>query len=173
MDGRTASSHELVLTSASNCILANYSRIRNGKIGTMPQLTSAIHAEAIRKAIDEACSLTDSDIFSWRRAREEDLPELLQRLSLSSTAADHFCRDGFHAANDSPVYYSLVLRNTAGILSGITLIYIAYSTWDGRVLFFNSVNQTQGDTRLTLMHTMAQVAIRLQCTRVVWQVRPT
>ena len=124
------------------------------------QPTLALQAEAIRKAIDEACSLTDSDIFSWRRARQDDLPHLLR---FTHVTAGNFARDLFHA--DSPYYYSLIQENASSVC-GMVLIYVGYSTWDGRVLFFNHTNDM---TLALIMLTLAHVAIRLECTRLVWQ----
>ena len=53
---------------------------------------------------------------------------------------------------------------------GFAAVYIGYSTWDGRCLHANKICARNEETESTLLRTLADIAVRLECQRLVWQV---
>lgn len=128
--------------------------------------TSTLHVEEIHQAIDEACSSWDDEAgFSLRRARKEDVPDL-RRSTSSPLAENQLLKDGF---SDFPLYYGLLLENETGVC-GVAIMYVEFSTWEGRVIFLHRLVVPFETVRVPLMRTLAKIAVRLDCVRLVWQV---
>jgi len=119
----------------------------------------------IHQAIDEVCS-SSVDGVSWRRARKKDVPAV-RRLTASSLSEEQLVQDGF---SDSPLYYSLVLEKEFGIC-GVAIVFVEFSTWEGRVLFLKRLVLPSDDQRVPTMRMLAKIALHLDCIRLVWQVR--
>ena len=123
--------------------------------------TVTLHVEAIHQAIDEACSSSAAD--GWRRTHKEDASDLLRL----TTSSQNVLTDGF---SDTPLYHSLVLENEFGVY-GAAIVFISFSTWEGRVLYVNRLVVPAEDTKVPIMRILAKIAVRLDCTRLVWQVQ--
>ena len=55
-------------------------------------------------------------------------------------------------------------------LLGFCTFYMAYSTWDGRMLYVDQIN-TETDGSLLLYRVMAKIATEIGSTRLTWKVR--
>ena len=55
-------------------------------------------------------------------------------------------------------------------LVGFCTFYIAYSTWDGRILYIDKIN-TEKDRSPSLYQVVAKIATDLRCSRLTWKVR--
>jgi hypothetical protein len=53
---------------------------------------------------------------------------------------------------------------------GFTSFHLAYSTWDGRVLFRSKTQSLSDSMEKGLLFTLAHVAVKLEAQRLVWQV---
>ena len=125
--------------------------------------TTVLHKEAIQNAIDEVCA---SNGGSWRRAQKEHLSKV-RRLTGSPLAEETLMRDGF---SDDPLFYGLVLEQDTEI-SGVAIFFVEFSTWEGRVLFLKRLVVPSKDMRVPVLRMLAQIALLLQCVRLVWQVQ--
>ena len=55
-------------------------------------------------------------------------------------------------------------------LLGFCTFYIAYSTWDGRILYVDEINR-EADGSQFLHQILAKIATRIGCARFAWKVR--
>lgn len=165
-----------------------------------------LDSDSVNKAIEEACAFTVENYFKngkccaaaknlfLDRAEQSDLSSVFALLD-SYTAIDprhptektvtrEWKKDA--CVFDVPNFYGLILKyqqaeNNGGSsysCCGLITFHLAYSTWDGRVLFLDKMilpkpENTDMDTRAiewSLNYTMADIAIRVGCTRYTWQV---
>lgn len=138
--------------SVHNCIICP-------TVSPMSPPTIALKVEAIHQAIDEECS------NGWRRAKMDNVPDV-KRLTASLLTEENLVRDGF---GNVPLYYSLILETKDGVC-GAVVFFFEYSTWEGRVLFLKSLVIPSEEMRLPILQTLAKIAVRLDCVRLVWQV---
>lgn len=125
---------------------------------TMTPPTVALNTEAIRKAIAEECSSSSS---GWKPAQRENVPTI-QKLTKSPLSQEKLVNDGFN--NDSPLYYALLSKDN----DGVAILFVEFSTWEGRVLFLKRLDVSSDEERV--MRLLARIALRLHCVRLVWQV---
>ena len=125
--------------------------------------TTILHTEAIQKAIDEVCA---SNGGTWKRAQKEHLAQV-RRLTGSSLSEEILMRDGF---SGNPLFYGLVLQQDTEIC-GVAIFFVEFSTWEGRVLFLKRLVVPSKDMRVPVLRMLAQIALLLQCVRLVWQVQ--
>jgi hypothetical protein len=70
--------------------------------------------------------------------------------------------------------YSREPHETSPILCGVITFYMAYSTWDARCVFLDRLDlPTPADANVekTILRALANIAVRLQCGRLCWEVR--
>lgn len=54
--------------------------------------------------------------------------------------------------------------------------YLAYSTWDGRMLYVDQLSDSDScsaDVVMAFYRILAKIAVQLQCARLCWKVRPS
>jgi Acetyltransferase (GNAT) family len=146
----------------------------------IPLPVEALTPSIIRQAVENACCrlndeqrhllfrvASDSDLAHWR---EFPAPP---------------AKNGFHqlqCLDDEPLLYGVLASSTASNeppspLGGATVayatFYMAYSTWDGRVLYLDQVNfidnERADDLEISMRRLLARVALLLACSRFTWQ----
>jgi hypothetical protein len=110
---------------------------------------------AIHEAMDRACLATTEQCWTLRRARGSDFANtdaatLLLLFGIILASKDN---------NNSP---SKTFRTT---------FYLAYSTWDGRVLYVDHLGSDDPAESLLVYRTLADLAVNLHCRRYVIVIR--
>lgn len=119
----------------------------------------------VRSAIDEACiksSERTSGDYVLRGGKVEDLPVLLSATDTQGIQSD--------LSHDSHLFHTIILEKKNDIV-GFCIFYWAYSTWDGRFLYVNRISAPNDELEKSITYTLAEVAVRLDAQRLVWQVR--
>jgi hypothetical protein len=125
--------------------LHNYSDIRLMQAAPLP-----LSGQAIHDAIDEVCQSAKTSRDSWtlRRARGVDFAKA--------------------AASTSSLLFGILASDADGssLRTILTTFYLAYSTWDGRVLYIDQCGFDEPvEQSLLIYRTLAHVAVKLGCSR--------
>jgi hypothetical protein len=146
--------------------------------------------------IEDACQTTMEKAFqanglALRRANADDIPRM-QKLMSGDKALQprhHSCPNKTQPHDvawnqnscrlDVPNFFALLVEEskTSEKLVGFLTFYLAYSTWDARVLYLDKLfldtdDDNDRDAIEWSMHfTLADIAVRLNCARYTWQVR--
>lgn len=141
----------------------------------------SLTATKIQQAVDEACRHTQE---RWTSQQPPALS--IQRISKREDW-DHvilFINQGIHFASTSRHLDDVlgVFVSLDSVCIGFCTFYLSYSTWDGRVIFLDRLEVLkQQDASsapvlsdsllsLSLRYTIADIGLKLKCTRFVWQV---
>ena len=123
----------------------------------------------IERAIDEALS-PEKEVPSMlkqskglRLQRIMDWKSTLERTDDGTDATEFL-------STKTPWYFGMAIvdaetEQTVGIFS----FYVAYSSWNGRILYVDRM-ECDHDTEELLLRILAQIAIDLDCARVTWRV---
>jgi GNAT superfamily N-acetyltransferase len=127
-------------------------------------LPTPLTQESIYEAIDRVCSLaSDSDRQdSWK----------IRRATTRDFSAG--------SIGEETLLFGIIASPTVGSSNGgadiLTTFYLAYSTWDGRVLYLDRAGfsnlgswSDMGGLPLLLRRSLADIAVRLYCARFTWQ----
>src|SRR5437868_302249 len=122
-------------------------------------------------------------MLSIRPANIEDVPVILDLIrelaeyerepQAAVATADDLIRDGFTPG--AAPKFRVVIAEWDGRSAGFALFFYNYSTWQGRPglyledLFVRPVFRGKGIGKALLLH-LAQIAVRENCGRFVWQV---
>ena len=72
-----------------------------------------------------------------------------------------------------PNYFGIVVEEGKACV-GFATFYLAYSTWDARVLYLDKLflakDNSNASLEWSLHFTLADIALRLECARYTWQV---
>jgi GNAT superfamily N-acetyltransferase len=146
----------------------------------IPLPVEALTPTIIRQAVKNACCQCNEEqcLWSFRVASDSDLAKWRDLRSPPM-------KNGFHqlrCLDDEPLLYGVVATSATSNedpspLGGATLayatFYMAYSTWDGRVLYLDQVNNTGNeradDLESKMRQCLARAAILLECSRFTWQ----
>lgn len=116
--------------------------------------TTALTRSTIHSAIDKVCATAGEEQKAWtfRRATAEDLK----------------------ASVDRNLLFGLVVTPSSHSDEGtavLTTFYVAYSTWDGRMLYLDQLGLEDGtdDLALVLRLVLSRLAVELGCQRFTWQ----
>jgi GNAT superfamily N-acetyltransferase len=134
----------------------------------------ALSINAIQRAFQEISSSVGLEDHTLKRLEVPDVEAVLNKLGTKTCLSRlESIADGFESS--PPLYHGLVLlqkntRKENPALAGFVICYLAYSTWQGRVLFLNKLHLEQSAENLLepIMHVLANIAIRLECRRLVW-----
>lgn len=75
-------------------------------------------------------------------------------------------------AHKTPWYFGIAIQNSGTKKAvGLITFYIAYSSWNGRILYVDRLDSNK-DEKLdqSLLQMLAQVARRFDCARLTWRV---
>lgn len=118
--------------------------------------------------------------FSIRKGNKSDLPQVLKLIKELATyekapnevtvSVSDMERDGF---GENPIF-NLFVAEKEGIVIGISLYYIKYSTWKGKCVFLEDIIVTEEYRKYgigkKLFDEVAKVAKQMQVKRMEWQV---
>lgn len=137
----------------------------------MPSLSVDFVNEAIDHVLASTCSASlhqsqngGKDLILRRVLTANDWDVLSSAVDTASTLS----------ADDSrpPFYFGFQVKarsHEKDELIGFCTFYIAYSTWDGRMLYVDYMSDTNGCSTLQY-RVLAKIAIRIGCTRLTWKV---
>ena len=145
----------------------------------LPIPSSHLSVDAIRYAITEACHKTNERLGNDALVRvvaTNDISSILSTLGLLDKSEIPIEQEGHEGEKQQPnvkpnfdLVQGIVLEE-AGRVVGFATIYWAYSTWDGRYLYINKIVAPNERLEMSMLHTLADVALRLEGQRLVWQV---
>lgn len=120
-------------------------------------------AEAIHEAIGSACRLAanrSGEAWTLRRADEADLATTAEAAS------------AVVAIVSQPLLFGIIAKYNAAAAADndsrsdeLTTFYLAYSTWDGRVLYIDQTSFEASSGALLVYRTLADLAVKLNCNR--------
>ena len=119
-------------------------------------------------------SLDGSPVILRRISELDEWKSLLQSLSSSDGESKSSSSASVMSAVDfrTPFYFGIqALRSDPDgkVLVGFCTFYIAYSTWDGRMLYVDQID-TEANGSLLLYRVMAKIARGIGCSRFTWKV---
>lgn len=125
-------------------------------------------APTVEQAIDDALS-TDKELPNMLEtnknlsiSRIEDWKSTLEAMGEDATSL---------LRTKTPWYFGMSLRDTnAEKVAGIFSFYVAYSSWNGRILYVDRMD-CDDNTEEVLLRILAKIAIDLDCARITWRVR--
>ena len=131
---------------------------------------------SIRDAIREV--LQDDDIVQQHLTKKYDLV-LRQVDDWEDATIKLSVGDIDHQKLALPLHFGLSLAGVSSSQSrhGLVTFYMAYSTWEGRMLYVDhlSINSINGDDKdqieLLILQALARIAVKLNCSRLMWRVR--
>jgi hypothetical protein len=132
---------------------------------TFPVPSEDLSIERVREVITDSCAITNGRLTNSCRLRygnSDDMPKLLSLLASKSRDADTLIKDG-------DLFHSVVVEGSSKLV-GFAVVYWAYSTWEGRHLYVNTIVAPSDTVETSLIYTLADVAVRLEGQRLVWQV---
>ena len=109
-----------------------------------------------RTAIDDSTIISDGDCNN--NGDDTDTVSRRNNIALS--------------ADTSPFYFGIqVLHNN--IIVGFCTFHIAYSTWDGRMVYVDQLQhfEDEDNDSLLIYHVLAKIAIQIGALRLTWKVR--
>jgi hypothetical protein len=141
-------------------------------------------------AIEDACKATLEIAFKekhlvLRRATDADIPQMQELISSDKALQP---RHSFPTKNhtnvawnqiscrlDVPNFFALLVEDRSSACVGFLTFYLAYSTWDARVLYLDKLfllkeDEDRDAIEWSLHFTLADIAVRLNCARYTWQV---
>ena len=125
---------------------------------------------AVERAVEKIVS-TENELVNQIEKSKGLLVEPLRDWETTLSALD--IDASTFLATKTPWYFgmSIVDVKTREIV-GIFTYYIAYSSWNGRILYVDRLD-TMGDeeTEQILLQLLAQIAVDLGCARITWRVR--
>jgi hypothetical protein len=141
-------------------------------------------------AIEDACKGTLEIVFKekqlvLRRANDADIPQMQElmssdkalqpRHSFPTKKQPHVPRNQSSCRLDVPNFFALLVENQSSECIGFLTFYLAYSTWDARVLYLDKLflgkdDEDRDAIEWSLHFTLADIAVRLGCARYTWQV---
>ncbi len=118
--------------------------------------------------------------FSIRKGNKSDLPQVLKLIKELATyekapnevtvSVSDMERDGF---GENPIFNFFVAESD-GIIIGISLYYIKYSTWKGKCVFLEDIIVTEEYRKYgigkKLFNEVVKIAKQMQVKRMEWQV---
>jgi hypothetical protein len=143
----------------------------------MKPLTSSTIEQAIDKAThsDEAVHLQElkkHDLVLHRATEADEWKYMMAMASPQAKTKDD--DDLSNLALALPLHSGIAINNAStGNLCGLVTFYIAYSSWDGRILYVDCLqcSEITDAVEILLLQTLAAVAIDLDCIRLTWRVR--
>lgn len=127
-------------------------------------------APTVEQAIDDALS-TDKELPNMLEtnknlsiSRIEDWKSTLEAMGEDATSL---------LRTKTPWYFGMSLRDTnAEKVAGIFSFYVAYSSWNGRILYVDRMD-CDDNTEEVLLRILAKIAIDLDCARITWRHKDT
>jgi hypothetical protein len=132
---------------------------------------------SIKNAIKEACNLTNSrwgskgkaDFVKFRLGDINDVSKLKDSMTMfvdfQHDEPDNLLRDV-----DVKLYLIIVEDFTANVIGHVAL-YWTYSSWDGRYIYVKNLKADRDYIELSLIYTLAEISLRCEGRRIVWQVK--
>ena len=133
-----------------------------------PVPEKVLSQQVIEETIQDACRTT---LLHWETRKNvtlrsfdtNDLPRLLRLLNVIHVSQEQTSRDF------SSVYYGILSEDEEGNILATAIFYLAYSTWDSRCVYINHIYAIDTFIETIVMYTLADIAIKLDCRRLVWQ----
>ena len=133
-----------------------------------PVPEKVLSQQVIEETIQDACRTT---LLRWETRKNvtlrsfdtNDLPRLLRLLNVIHVSQEQMSRDF------SSVYYGILSEDEEGNILATAIFYLAYSTWDSRCVYINHIYAIDTFIETIVMYTLADIAIKLDCRRLVWQ----
>ena len=168
---------------ASNNILDSY--IHFPISAGMNSLTVSFVEQVIDESLNGKDAPWQKDLHEqgWhlrRAATPTDWKDLIKKTASTSTSTTTTFCDGEEEELSYPVPYFFGIGiysrepHETPILCGVITFYMAYSTWDARCVFLDRLDlPTPVDTNVekTILRALADIAVRLECGRLCWEVR--
>ncbi len=136
---------------------------------TTTTTSTSLSEEAVHEAIDNVLASEASDVVLRRATESRDWNSIM---SIADPAKENGTQEtrNLSAEVRTPFYFGIQALNGKGTLIGFCTFYIAYSTWDGRMLYADQI-QPESDGSLLLYHIMAKISTEIGCSRFTWKVR--
>jgi hypothetical protein len=141
-----------------------------------PVPTKELHHEKILEAIKGACGVTNEHVNG--ESGDSKCPHIVFRPGTPSdmTAVVVLLKNDPGQDNresvllqDFDLLYWIMVEESTNVV-GYAAFYWAYSTWDGRYLYVNKIVTKSEIVETSLLHTLADIALRLEGQRLVLQV---
>jgi hypothetical protein len=145
---------------------------------TVPSLE--LSKEVVQNAIQEACDLANSrwsygdkmverDFVKFRLGNLDNVSNLkssmVTSLDLKKNVSDNIVRDiGFQV-------HLIIAESFAGNVIGSVALYWTYSSWDGLYIYAKNLKADSDSIEASLIYTLAEIALRCEGRRIVWQVQ--
>ena len=134
----------------------------------LPLPEKVLSLQTIKESTLAACQATTNrwehkERLALRPVETRDLPSLLTFLSATDVSLQDTSRDF------QDFYHGILSEGKDGNVCAAAIFYLAYSTWDSRYIYINHIHVDDTSLETSLMYTLADVAIKLDCHRLVWQ----
>eukprot|EP00533_Pseudo-nitzschia_delicatissima_P011906 CAMPEP_0197261756 /NCGR_PEP_ID=MMETSP1432-20130617/139_1 /TAXON_ID=44447 /ORGANISM="Pseudo-nitzschia delicatissima, Strain UNC1205" /LENGTH=373 /DNA_ID=CAMNT_0042726041 /DNA_START=93 /DNA_END=1214 /DNA_ORIENTATION=- len=124
--------------------------------------STSLSEDSVHQAIDKVLAASESSDVLLRRA--DMSKEQNSMLSLLDPTNQN---DGNLRAR-TPFYFGIQAMSRENVLVGFCTFYIAYSTWDGRMLYADQIHPEKYG-RLLFYRIMAKIATEIGCSRFTWK----
>jgi hypothetical protein len=151
--------------------------------GGMNSLTVSFVEQVIDESLNGNDATWQKDLHEqgWHLRRAATPTEWKDLITKTAPITTTFCGGEEEEELSYPVpyffgigIYSREPHETSPILCGVITFYMAYSTWDARCVFLDRLDlPTPTDTNVekTILRALADIAVRLECGRLCWEVR--
>jgi len=123
---------------------------------------TSLSEDSVHRAIDMVLATSDSSDVLLRRAdisKEQNSMLSLVDPTNQNDANIHPC---------TPFYFGIQALSSDNSLVGFCTFYIAYSTWDGRMLYADQIHPELNGS-LLFYRIMAKIATEIGCSRFTWK----
>jgi hypothetical protein len=130
----------------------------------------------IRYAIADACAKTNERLGNedlLRVTTVNDISSILSILGVVDKSEIQIEQEREKQQTNVMANFDLfqgIVLEQIGRVVGFATVYWAYSTWDGRYLYVNKIVAPDERLETSMLYTLAEVALRLEGQRLVWQV---
>lgn len=125
-----------------------------------------LSVDRIHKAIQDACDDTHDDLndgYTLRVGSRNDVASFVALLDTKNTLEQSLVRD-------FELFHSIVLEQDETTVVGFAIVYLAYSTWDGRYLYLDHIVAPNNDNlEASMMHCLSNAVVRLEGQRLAWR----
>lgn len=129
-----------------------------------PLVPSPLSSQLVQLAIQQECEIANRELNNknWELQLANSSELSLDNVVSSSSTDTH--------ATNNDLLFGVVRTNSQDKKQDtLSTFHLAYSTWDGRVLYLDQYGSNSVDNVKVLVILLCRIAIRLNCQRFTWQ----
>jgi hypothetical protein len=135
---------------------------------------TSLTQESVEKAIDEACQYETGGKAETLKLSHGLTVERIQDWQpiIDGTVVKDVDASSDYLKSKTPWHFGISVRKTHNEIVGCATFYIAYSSWNGRILYIDRLEckSLNDETEELLLRILADVALALNCVRLTWRV---